>query len=58
MKDLSPRQTAILEFISSFLDDNDYPPTIRDIQGELNISSDERRRLQPSSVGGARLHSA
>lgn len=39
MKDLSPRQTAILEFISSFLDDNDYPPTIRDIQGELNISS-------------------
>lgn len=39
MKDLSLRQQAILEFIGSFLDDNDYPPTIRDIQRELNISS-------------------
>lgn len=39
MKDLSPRQTAILDFISSFLDANDYPPTIRDIQRELSISS-------------------
>lgn len=39
MKNLSGRQQAILEFISDFLDDNDYPPTIRDIQRELNISS-------------------
>lgn len=39
MKDLSLRQQAILDFISSFLDENDYPPTIRDIQRELDISS-------------------
>jgi repressor LexA len=39
MKDLSRRQRAILEFIEQFLVDNDYPPTIRDIQRELNISS-------------------
>jgi repressor LexA len=39
MKDLSRRQRAILDFIETFLDENDYPPTIRDIQGELGISS-------------------
>jgi repressor LexA len=39
MKDLSRRQQAILRFIEQFLDDNDYPPTIRDIQTELGISS-------------------
>ncbi len=39
MKDLSRRQQAILGYIERFLDENDYPPTIRDIQGELGISS-------------------
>ncbi len=39
MKDLSRRQRAILQFIETFLEENDYPPTIRDIQGELGISS-------------------
>lgn len=39
MKKLSGRQQAILDYIGDFLDDNDYPPTIRDIQHELNISS-------------------
>ncbi|MBA3274203.1 MAG: repressor LexA [Chloroflexia bacterium] len=39
MKALSHRQQAILDFIGVFLDDNDYPPTIRDIQQELRISS-------------------
>jgi repressor LexA len=39
MKSLSPRQQAILDFIGNFLDENDYPPTIRDIQQELGISS-------------------
>lgn len=39
MKDLSRRQRAILDFIEHFLDENDYPPTIRDIQRELGISS-------------------
>jgi len=39
MKDLSRRQQAILDYIGDFLDENDYPPTIRDIQAELGISS-------------------
>ena len=39
MKDISKRQQSILSFIDRFLDDNDYPPTIRDIQHELGISS-------------------
>lgn len=39
MKKLSGRQQAILDFIAEFLDTNDYPPTIRDIQHELGISS-------------------
>lgn len=39
MKDLSRRQRAILQFIENFLDENDYPPTIRDIQRDLDISS-------------------
>lgn len=39
MKKLSGRQQAILDFIGEFLDINDYPPTIRDIQHELGISS-------------------
>jgi repressor LexA len=39
MKELSRRQRMILEFIEQFLIENDYPPTIRDIQRELDISS-------------------
>lgn len=39
MKDLSSRQQAILDYIEHFLDSNEYPPTIRDIQRELDISS-------------------
>lgn len=39
MSKLSERQQAILAFIGDFLDENDYPPTIRDIQHELSISS-------------------
>jgi repressor LexA len=39
MKDLSRKQQAILHFIETFLEENDYPPTIRDIQTELGISS-------------------
>jgi len=39
VKELSRRQQAILDFIAGFLDENDYPPTIRDIQHELAISS-------------------
>lgn len=39
MKKLSDRQQAILDYIAAFLDQNDYPPTIRDIKNELAISS-------------------
>jgi len=39
MKPLSRRQQAILDYIGAFLEENDYPPTIRDIQHELGISS-------------------
>ncbi len=36
---LSRRQQAMLEYIERFLDENNYPPTIREIQRDLNISS-------------------
>ena len=36
---LSHRQENILEFIEKFLDDYQFPPTVRDIQSGCNISS-------------------
>lgn len=39
MKDLSPKQQKILEFIRHFIRENDYPPSIRDIQLRCGISS-------------------
>ena len=36
---LSARQKAILKFIGSFVNDNGYPPTIREIGKACNISS-------------------
>jgi repressor LexA len=39
MSDLSPKQQQILEFLSEFLEDKDYPPSIRDIQIGCGISS-------------------
>ena len=39
MKSISERQEIILDFIQDFIDVNDYPPTIRDIQAGCNISS-------------------
>lgn len=38
-RNLSRRQQAMLEYIEQFLDENNYPPTIREIQRDLNISS-------------------
>jgi repressor LexA len=38
-RNLSRRQQAMLEYIERFLEDNNYPPTIREIQRDLNISS-------------------
>ena len=39
MKELSERQQQILGFIEEFIEDNGYPPTIRDIQAACEISS-------------------
>jgi repressor LexA len=38
-KKLSKRQEAMLEYIEQFIDQHAYPPTIRDIQRDLDISS-------------------
>lgn len=38
-KKLRPRQERILEFIREYLDEYDYPPTIREIGAAAKISS-------------------
>jgi len=39
MRDLSPKQRAIYEYIQEFIDQHDYPPSIRQIQEACDISS-------------------
>lgn len=39
MADGSSRRQAIVEFIRTFVGEHPYPPTVRDIQNGLNISS-------------------
>ena len=39
MSQLTPRQRSILDFIGRFIDEKDYPPSIRDIQQACDISS-------------------
>ena len=39
MKELSGKQGQILEFLRNFIEDKDYPPSIRDIQDGCGISS-------------------
>lgn len=39
MKDLSAKQQRILDYIGSFIDEHDYPPSIRQIQEACDISS-------------------
>ena len=39
MAKLSERQQMIMSFIENFIDEHDYPPTVRDIQNGCNISS-------------------
>ena len=36
---LSPRQQRILDFIGDFMDEHQFPPTVRDIQAGCEISS-------------------
>lgn len=39
MRDLSPKQQKIYAFIRQFVEERDYPPSIRDIQTACSISS-------------------
>src|SRR3990170_3929351 len=39
MKELSVKQRRIFEYIQSFIDKHDYPPSIRQIQEACDISS-------------------
>jgi repressor LexA len=39
MKDLSAKQQRILDYIRDFIDEHDYPPSIRQIQNACDISS-------------------
>jgi repressor LexA len=39
MKELAGKQQQILEFLRTFIEDKDYPPSIRDIQEGCSISS-------------------
>ncbi len=39
MNDLSPRQAKILEFLRRYIEERDYPPSIREIQEACGISS-------------------
>ncbi len=38
-KDLTNRQRKVLDFITNYLRDTGYPPTVREIAGEFKISS-------------------
>src|SRR5262249_51248402 len=39
MKDISAKQRRIFEYIRDFIDEHDYPPSIRQIQESCSISS-------------------
>jgi repressor LexA len=39
LKDLSGKQAQILDFLNEFIEENNYPPSIRDIQEGCGISS-------------------
>src|SRR5213594_4763042 len=39
MREQSPKQRRIFEYIRDFIDDHDYPPSIRQIQEACDISS-------------------
>ena len=39
MKKPSDKQRKILQFIEDFIEEHDYPPTVRDIQHGCDISS-------------------
>lgn len=55
MSELSARQSKILDYIREFIDRNDYPPSVRDIQRGCGVSSTSvvdynLRRLEEKGV--------
>ena len=38
MKGITDRQKEVLNFISSYTEENSYPPTVRDISDHFDIS--------------------
>ena len=66
-KDPSDKQRKILHFIDAFIDEHDYPPSIRQIQEACSISSTsvvdynlralEKRRLHPPRTRDLARHS-
>ena len=38
MKEITERQKEVLNFISQFTENNDYPPTVREISDNFKIS--------------------
>lgn len=55
MSELSARQSKIMEYIRDFIDENDYPPSVRDIQRGCGVSSTSvvdynLRRLEEKGV--------
>ena len=55
MAELSARQSKIMEYIRDFIDENDYPPSVRDIQRGCGVSSTSvvdynLRRLEEKGV--------
>lgn len=55
MSELSARQSKIMEYIRDFIDKNDYPPSVRDIQRGCGVSSTSvvdynLRRLEEKGV--------
>lgn len=54
LKELSDKQSRMLEFIEEFIDDHNYPPTVRDIQYGCGLSSTSvvKYNLDRLSEGG------
>jgi repressor LexA len=54
VKELSDKQQRILQFIEDFIEEHDYPPTVRDIQYGCDISSTSvvKYNLDRLSEGG------
>ena len=55
---LSDRQSKMLEFISDFVKEHPYPPSVREIQMGCSIRLDLGGGLQPAHPAARGLHQA